>query len=159
MARANTTRELGNYLDLAFLSAFDLTLLLEHVLGWLLSRTFSGADVVPHATLGHGTICSFYHLRFHGLLAFLHSCLGHGDGDCLLATTRQWGFLWAFGITSRMECSRLIFTHHFCYFRLLGGFGLWCLHGSIISCFYHLCNATSCVTMRLASWGHSSSHP
>jgi hypothetical protein len=50
---------------------------------------------------------------FHKLLALLHSCLGHGDGDCLLATPRQWCFLWAFWIAARMECSSFIFTHHF----------------------------------------------
>jgi len=54
---------------LAFLCAFDLAFLLEHFLGWLFARTFSCADVVPHATLGHGTICSFDHLGFHDLLA------------------------------------------------------------------------------------------
>jgi hypothetical protein len=55
---------------LALLCAFDLALLLEHFLGWLLPRTFSGADVVPHSTLGHGAIRSFDHLGFHGLFAF-----------------------------------------------------------------------------------------
>jgi hypothetical protein len=53
---------------LALLCAFDLAFLLEHFLGWLLARTFSGADVVPHATLGHGTILTLNHLGFHGLL-------------------------------------------------------------------------------------------
>jgi len=55
---------------LAFFCAFDLAFLLEHFLGWLLARTSSGADVVPHAALGHGTILALDHLGFHGLLAF-----------------------------------------------------------------------------------------
>jgi hypothetical protein len=67
---------------LALLCAFDLTLLLKHVFGWLFARTFSGADVVPHTTLGHGTIRSFDHLGFHGLLLF-HAHSGHnGLSDC-----------------------------------------------------------------------------
>ena len=44
--------------------------MLEHFLGGLLARTSSGADIVPHSTLGHGTIRSLDHLGFHGLLAF-----------------------------------------------------------------------------------------
>lgn len=70
MARANATRGLGNYLDLAFICAFDFTLLLEHFLGWLLARTSGGTDVVVKSAFGHGTICSLDHLGFHGLLAF-----------------------------------------------------------------------------------------
>ena len=160
MARANATRGLGNYLDLAFICAFDLSLLLEHVFGWLLARTFSGTDVVPHSTLGHGTIRSFDHLGLHGLLAlFGHPGLRHGNCHRLFTTFHHGCFARPLGVLARMEGSRLIFAHHFCYFRLLGGFGLWCFHGSIISCFYHLCNATSYGTMRLASWDHSSSHP
>jgi hypothetical protein len=58
-----------------------------------------------------------------------------------------------------MECTSLIFAHCFCYFRLFGGLGLWCLHGSIISCFCCLCNATSYETMHWVSWGLTSSHP
>jgi len=55
---------------LALLSAFDLALLLEHLLGGLLARTSSGTDIVVKPTLGHGAISSFDHLGFHGLLAF-----------------------------------------------------------------------------------------
>jgi hypothetical protein len=54
---------------LALLCAFDLAFLLEHFLGRLLARTSGGADVVPHSTFGHGTICSFDHFGFHGLLS------------------------------------------------------------------------------------------
>lgn len=54
---------------LALLCAFDLAFLLEHFLGGLLARTSSGADIVPHAALGHGTILTLDHLCFHGLLA------------------------------------------------------------------------------------------
>jgi len=55
---------------LALLCAFDLALLLEHFLGGLLARTGGGTDVIVKPTLGHGTIRSFDHLGFHGLLAF-----------------------------------------------------------------------------------------
>ena len=55
---------------LSFLCAFDFAFLLEHFLGGLLTRASSGADIVPHATLGHGAILTLNHLGFHGLLAF-----------------------------------------------------------------------------------------
>jgi hypothetical protein len=74
---------------LALLCAFDLALLLKHVFGWLLARTRSGTDVVPHSTLGHGTIRSFDHFSFHGLLSL--SCFlrhtAHLDLDLDIAFT------------------------------------------------------------------------
>ena len=145
---------------LALLCAFDLAFLLEHFLGRLLARTSGGSDIVPHSTLGHGTIRSFYHLGFHGLLALLgHPSLRHGNCHGLFATLHHGCFARPLWVSARMERSRLIFAHCLCYFGLLGGFGLWCLHGSIISCFYCLCNATSYGTMHWVSWGLTSSHP
>jgi len=145
---------------LALFCAFDLAFLLEHFLGWLLARTSGGTDVIVKPTLGHGTIRSFDHLGFHGLLAlFGHPGLRHGNCHRLFTTFHHGCFARPLGVLARMEGSRLIFTHHFCYFRLFGGFGLWCLHGRIISCFYHLCNATSYGTMHWVSLGLTSSHP
>jgi len=67
---------------LALICAFNLAFLLEHFLSRPLTRTFGGPDVVPHATLGHGTILALNHLGFHGLL-LLHAHSGHnGLGDC-----------------------------------------------------------------------------
>jgi len=145
---------------LALLSAFDLSLLLEHVLGWLLARTFSCSNVVPHAALGHGAILAFKHFGFHGLLAFLgHSSLRKGNRHRLFATLHHWCFLWAFGVAACMERSSFIFAHCLCYFGLFCGFGLWCLHFDIISCFCYLCNATSYEKGCWVSLGHSSSRP
>ncbi len=116
---------------LAFLCAFDLSLLLKHVFGGLLTRASSGTDIVPHAAFGHGTICSFDHLGFHSLLALLgHPSLRHGNCHSLFTTLHHGCFARPLGGLARMEGSRLIFAHCLCYFGLFGGFGLWCLHGN-----------------------------
>ncbi len=80
---------------LALFCAFDLPLLLEHVLGRTLAGTFGGTDVVPHPTLGVGAVLAFQHfwllhgsiaaaavsttflllLALHELLLLLHLCL------------------------------------------------------------------------------------